>query len=81
MSNGWEGPLERIDACRVLIPRTYKPGMRTDGIIYADERLLKSIREDRAPEQVAEFIDAEVTPVLDTARNEGLLGRSSEVKV
>jgi tRNA-splicing ligase RtcB len=45
--------LERLDECRVRIPREYKAGMRTDGIIYADERLLKSIREDQAAEQVA----------------------------
>ena len=44
---------------------------------------LTDVREfvGRAPEQVAEFLDAEVTPVLDAARNEGLLGQSSEVKV
>jgi len=49
----WNGPLERIDATRLRIPRSYKPGMNTDGIIYADERLLEQIKEDKAPEQVA----------------------------
>ena len=44
---------------------------------------LTDVREfiGRAPEQVAEFLDSEVTPLLDTARSEGLLGQSSEVKV
>lgn len=36
-----------------LIPKEYKQGMRVPGIIYADERLMESIREDQAPEQVA----------------------------
>src|SRR5271169_3334896 len=53
MANDWNGPLERIDAWRVRIPRDYKAGMRADGIIYADERLVASIAKDQAPEQVA----------------------------
>ncbi len=46
-------PLEKIDDYRWRIPRSYKPGMRVDGLIYADEKLLKHIREDKALEQVA----------------------------
>jgi len=53
MSQVWEGPLEKIDDYRWRIPRTYKAGMRVDGIIYADEKLLKDIRHDKAAEQVA----------------------------
>ena len=53
MGNDWNGPLERIDPWRVRIPRDYKAGMRTDGIIFADERLVESIRKDQAAEQVA----------------------------
>ncbi len=53
MAEGWQGPLEKVDRYRYLIPRSYKPGMRTDGLIYADERILPKIREDRAGEQVA----------------------------
>lgn len=49
----WQGPLEKIDDYRWRIPKSYKPGMRTDGVIYADEKLLKDIRHDRAAEQVA----------------------------
>ncbi len=51
--NIWEGPLERIDSYRWRIPKSYKTGMRVDGVIYADEKLLESIRHDKALEQVA----------------------------
>jgi tRNA-splicing ligase RtcB len=49
----WQGPLEKLDNYRYRIPKNYKSGMRVPGIIYADEKLLKDIRQDRAPEQVA----------------------------
>jgi len=45
--------LEKIDDYRWLIPRTYKPGMRTDAVIYASERLLEAIRQDQSLEQAA----------------------------
>jgi len=50
---GYTGPLERIDDCTWRIPRSYRPGMLVDGVIFADERLLPQIRSDRAAEQVA----------------------------
>ena len=53
MSDGWQGPLEKIDDYRWRIPKSYMSGMRVPGIIYADENLLKSIKHDRAPQQVA----------------------------
>ena len=53
MSDAYTGPLERIDECRWRIPRTAKAGMRVDGIIYADDTLMQSIRQDKSPEQVA----------------------------
>jgi len=53
MKNGYHGPLERIDDCRWRIPKGAKPGMRVDGILYADDRLIDLIREDNAPDQVA----------------------------
>ncbi|MFH0913128.1 MAG: RtcB family protein, partial [Candidatus Omnitrophota bacterium] len=53
MSNIWEGKLEKIDDYRWRIPKSSKPGMRVPGIIYADEKLLKDIRQDKALEQVA----------------------------
>ncbi len=49
----WHGPLERIDDSRLRIPKSYKTGMRVDGVIYADARLLANIKADEAPEQVA----------------------------
>jgi len=53
MSDRFSGPLERLDACRWRIPKSYKPGMRVDGIIYASDDLIAHIREDQAAEQVA----------------------------
>jgi tRNA-splicing ligase RtcB len=49
----WEGPLNKIDDYRWELPQDYKPGMRVPGLIYADEGLLASIRQDQGPEQVA----------------------------
>ena len=51
MFDTWE--LEKIDDFRWRIPKSSKPGMRVPGIIYADEKLLKDIRQDKALEQVA----------------------------
>ncbi|MBN2120761.1 MAG: intein-containing RctB family protein [Candidatus Omnitrophica bacterium] len=49
----WNGPLEKITDYKFRIPKSYKQGMRVDGIVYADERLLESIKKDKACEQVA----------------------------
>src|SRR5438034_8470973 len=49
----YRGPLEQVDECCWRIPKSYKPGMRVDGLIYADDRLLDQIKKDQAPEQVA----------------------------
>jgi tRNA-splicing ligase RtcB len=46
-------PLEKIDNYRWRIPKSFKPGMRVPGVIYADEKLLRDIRQDKALEQVA----------------------------
>jgi len=53
MVEGWNGPLEKVDRFRYQIPRTYKREMRTDGLIFIDEPLLPLLRQERAPEQVA----------------------------
>ena len=45
--------MERVDECCWRIPKSYKPGMRVEGRIFADERLMDQIRADQAPEQVA----------------------------
>jgi tRNA-splicing ligase RtcB len=50
---GYHGPLEQVDECCWRIRRSYKPGMRVDGLVFADERLLQGIKDDQAPEQVA----------------------------
>ena len=49
----WTGPLEKVDNYRWRIPKSYKPGMRTEGIIYATQNMIAHIRQDQAPEQVA----------------------------
>ena len=49
----FSGPLERINECCWRIPRSYKVGMRVDGLIYANDELMNQIRGDQAPEQVA----------------------------
>ena len=46
-------PLERLDDVTLRIPRSARPGMRVDGLIFADERLEPLLRGDRAAEQVA----------------------------
>src|ERR1700676_794938 len=51
--DAFTGSLEKVDECCYRIPKSYKPGMRVDGLIFADEHLLKQIQQDQAPEQVA----------------------------
>ncbi|MFH1577917.1 MAG: RtcB family protein [Candidatus Omnitrophota bacterium] len=53
MSNTGQVSFTKIDNWRWEIPKSYKPGMRVPGLIYADEKLLKDIRHDKALEQVA----------------------------
>jgi tRNA-splicing ligase RtcB len=49
----WTGTLEKVDDYRWRIPKSYKPGMRVDGLIFASEPMLSEIKGDQAPEQVA----------------------------
>src|SRR3982751_3194578 len=42
--------VERIDEYRVRLPKT--GGMRVDGIVYADERMLRDIQKDESLQQV-----------------------------
>src|SRR5208283_4437734 len=35
------------------IPKSYKSGMRVDGLIFTNEKLLAQLQKDQAPEQVA----------------------------
>jgi tRNA-splicing ligase RtcB len=50
---GYAGPLEQIGECCWRIPKDYKIGMRVEGRIFADEKLIEQIRHDQAPDQVA----------------------------
>ncbi|HVW39039.1 MAG TPA: RtcB family protein [Pirellulales bacterium] len=53
LAGGYRGPLERVNDFCWRIPKSYKPGMRVDGLVYADKILLELIRNDQALEQVA----------------------------
>jgi tRNA-splicing ligase RtcB len=57
--------LNEIGPFRYLIPRGTRPGMRTDGLIFASPAMLDSIRSDHAGEQVA-----------NVAALPGIVGRS-----
>ncbi len=50
---GFQGPLEKVNDWCWRIPKTYKSGMRVDGLIFASEEMIEQIRADQAPEQVA----------------------------
>lgn len=53
MGNEWKGKIIKIDDYRFMIPKDYKPFMRVDGIIFADDKLMEDILKDQSPEQVA----------------------------
>ena len=45
--------LQKIDEYRWRIPKSYMKGMRVDGIVYANEKLLENAKSDEALQQVA----------------------------
>jgi len=53
VADRYEGPLEQVSSYCWRIPKSYKAGMRVDGLIFADERLMPLLRQDPAAEQVA----------------------------
>lgn len=57
--------IKKIDEYRYLIPKEYKSGMRIDGLIYADEEMIKHIEKDQTKDQVA-----------NVATLPGMVGRS-----
>lgn len=57
--------LRKIDDFRFAIPTSYKQGMRIEGLIYADEELVRQIEKDQTKDQVA-----------NVATLPGLVGRS-----
>lgn len=52
-SGTFRGPLEQVSEYQWRIPKQYKSGMRVDGLIFADAEMIAQIRNDQAPEQVA----------------------------
>ena len=57
--------LQRLDRYRWLVPRSTRPGMHTDALIYADEHLLEQILGDLSIEQA-----------MNVACLPGIVGRS-----
>ncbi len=53
MPGGWSGPLEKVTDFKWRIPRSYRPEMRVDGIVFATEKMVGTLRDDMALEQVA----------------------------
>jgi len=53
MPQPWKGTLVKIDNYHWEIPKTYKEGMRVPGLVFADEKLLRHIKEEDSLEQVA----------------------------
>lgn len=46
-------PLERVDACCWRIPKSYKEGMRVDGLIFSSDELMEQLHHEQAADQVA----------------------------
>ena len=44
-------PLEKVDEYTWRIPKTFKPGMRVPGVVFADKNLLEKMATDRTLEQ------------------------------
>ncbi|MBI3189715.1 MAG: RtcB family protein [Ignavibacteriales bacterium] len=57
--------LKKIDNYRYIIPKEYKKGMLIEGMIYANDDMIKQIEKDQTKEQVA-----------NVATLPGLVGRS-----
>lgn len=57
--------LTKLDEYRYLIPKSFRPGMLVEGLIYADDELIRSIEHDQTLMQVA-----------NVATLPGLVGRS-----
>src|SRR5512139_2647171 len=45
--------LQRIDRYRYLIQKTFKRGMQIEGLVYANETLIRQIEKDQTLDQVA----------------------------
>jgi len=49
----WTGQMVKLDEFRFEIPKSFKPCMQTSAVIYADDKMIQSMRGDNAPEQAA----------------------------
>jgi len=49
----WSGPLQKVDDYRWRIPKSYKSGMRVDGLVFASEAMVEVIKQEQSLEQVA----------------------------
>ena len=49
----WRSVFQKLDEWRFLLPKTFKEGMLTEGLIYADEQMIDHIVSDNAHVQVA----------------------------
>jgi tRNA-splicing ligase RtcB len=56
---------KKIDGYRYVIPTSYKKGMRIEGLVYANDELIRHIEKDQTKDQVA-----------NVATLPGLVGRS-----
>jgi tRNA-splicing ligase RtcB len=63
MNGGSQIKIQKVDEWRWRIPREGK--MRTEGLVYADDRMMKKIQQDQSLQQVA-----------NVATLPGILGRS-----
>jgi tRNA-splicing ligase RtcB len=49
----YAGPLEPAGECCWRIPKSYRPGMLVDGLVFSNDKLLAQLRKDQALDQVA----------------------------
>ena len=47
------GPLEKVDACCYRIPKLSRLDMRVDGLIFASEKMIETLRHHQGGQQVA----------------------------
>src|SRR5579872_4027710 len=44
MKSSYGGPLERVSDCCWRIPKSYKQGMRVDGLIYSSDEMIEQVK-------------------------------------
>jgi len=49
----WTGPMIKRDEFRFEIPKSFKACMSTSAVIFADDKMIQSVKADNAPEQAA----------------------------